>query len=319
MQSLFCYASSSLWGNNYLVAGALKELYMFWMIVGYGKTYLDKCSRDHIGAYAAQAAYFLIMSAIPFLMLLFAICNISSPLMDYVNLFVHEILPSEFEPYIDRVMVLVMQSSAGIVFVSAIMALWASGVAFQNLMVGLNVVHDVKIPKNWLSARVYSIFYTMLLFAAMVITMLMLVFADQLQNIFANYNGLIGYLVGIRPFFRYIFLFGFLILVFTFLFKVLPNKELTFLSQLPGGIISALVWYIFSGLLAIWVRWFGAFSMYGALSTIMIFMFWLYFCMYFMLMAAEANVFFKEAFGVAYIRMKNRVKEKYLSNWNKKG
>lgn len=286
---------------------------MFWMIVGYGKTYLDKCSKDHIGAYAAQAAYFFIMSAIPFLMLFFAICNVSSSMMDYVNLFVHEILPSEFEPYIDRVFEVVMQSSVGIVFISAVMALWSSGKAFQNLMVGLNVVHDVKVQKNWLSARVYSIFYTMLLFAAMIVIMLMMVFTQQLQYLFSNYYGFIAYVVGIKPFFRYSFVFIFLVVVFTFLFKALPNEKLTFVSQLPGGIISAIAWYIFSAFLAIWVRWFGAFSMYGALSTIMIFMFWLYFCMYFMLMAAEANVFFKEAFGVAYLRMKNRVKEKYFS------
>ena len=41
---------------------------MIWMVIGYVKTYLDKCKRDNIGAFAAQAAFFIIMSAIPFLM-----------------------------------------------------------------------------------------------------------------------------------------------------------------------------------------------------------------------------------------------------------
>ncbi len=39
---------------------------MIWMVIGYVKTYLDKCKRDNIGAFAAQAAFFIIMSAIPF-------------------------------------------------------------------------------------------------------------------------------------------------------------------------------------------------------------------------------------------------------------
>ncbi len=291
---------------------------MIWMIIGYGKTYLDKCSKDHIGAYAAQAAYFFIMSAIPFLMLFFAICDYSSSLMAYVTDFIHEAVPAAIEPYIDKIMDAVLQSSMGIVFISAILALWGSGKAFQNLMVGLNVVHEVKVQKNWLSARIYSVFYTMILFVAMIVIMLMLVYTQQLQYVLHNYYGFLAYVVGIRPLFRYVFVFVFLIIVFTFLFKSLPNKKLTFKSQLPGGIISAISWYIFSALLTIWVRLFGAFSMYGALATIMIFMFWLYFCMYFMLMAAEANVFFEQAFGIAYRKMKQRVRDTYADKLTQK-
>ena len=41
-----------------------------WTFLGYGKTYLDKCGRDNIGAYAAQTAYFMIMTSIPVMMLL---------------------------------------------------------------------------------------------------------------------------------------------------------------------------------------------------------------------------------------------------------
>jgi len=101
-----------------------------------------------------------------------------------------------------------------------------------------------------------------------------------------------------------------LVIVFTFLFTVLPNKRLTFFSQLPGGVICAASWYVFSLLLAIWVKIFNTYSMYGAFATMMMFMFWLYFCMYFMLMAAEANVFFEEAFGLAWSKFKERLKEK---------
>jgi membrane protein len=83
------------------------------------------------------------------------------------------------------------------------------------------------------------------------------------------------------------------------------------MSQLPGGIICALSWYLFSTGLAIWVRIFNNFSMYGAFATMMMFMFWLYFCMYFMLMAAEANVFFEQAFGLAWSNFKLKFKEKH--------
>ena len=150
----------------------------------------------------------------------------------------------------------------------------------------------------------------MIILSVIVVIMLMLVFTQKFQGYARTSYGFLAYVVGIRPLFRSIFVFIFLVIVFTFLFTVLPNKNLKFMSQLPGGIICAVSWYVFSLILAIWVKYFNGFSMYGALATMMLFMFWLYFCMYFMLMSAEANVFFHDAFGNAWARFKAKFRIK---------
>jgi membrane protein len=209
----------------------------------------------------------------------------------------------------ERIIRLVTQASFGAISISAVMAIWSSGKAFQNLMVGLNQVNKIEETRNWFGRRFRAIFYTLVLLFVIVVIMLMLVFTQKLQYYAKNYYGFLAYVVGIRPLFRGIFVFIFLVIVFTFLFTVLPNKRLTFFSQLPGGVICAASWYVFSMLLAIWVKIFNNFSMYGAFATMMMFMFWLYFCMYFMLMAAEANVFFEEAFGLAWANFKRKIKE----------
>jgi membrane protein len=289
-----------------------------WTFLGYGKTYLDKCGRDNIGAYAAQTAYFMIMTSIPVMMLLVWIAGYIPSIGQYLNELVYNVLPNEFSPYMAKVIRLVTQASVGAISISVLMAIWASGKAFQNLMVGLNQVNKIEETRNWVARRIRAIFYTLVLLMVIVVIMLMLVFTQKLQYYADNYYGFLAYVVGIRPLFRSIFVFIFLVIVFTFLFTVLPNKNLTFFSQLPGGVICALSWYIFSLLLAVWVKIFNNFSMYGAFATMMMFMFWLYFCMYFMLMAAEANVFFAEAFGLAWEKWKNRFKERHLGNWTTK-
>ncbi|WP_052169855.1 YihY/virulence factor BrkB family protein [Pseudobutyrivibrio ruminis] len=280
-----------------------------WTFLGYGKTYLDKCGRDNIGAYAAQTAYFMIMSAIPFMMLLVWIAGYVPSINEYMNELVFDVLPETFLPYVERIIRLVTQASVGAISISAVMAIWSSGKAFQNLMVGLNQVNKIEETRNWFGRRLRAIFYTLVLLFVIVVIMLMLVFTQKLQYYAKNYYGFLAYVVGIRPLFRGIFVFIFLVIVFTFLFTVLPNKNLSFFSQLPGGVICAASWYVFSMLLAIWVKIFNNFSMYGAFATMMMFMFWLYFCMYFMLMAAEANVFFEEAFGLAWTNFKRKIKE----------
>lgn len=77
---------------------------------------------------------------------------------------------------------------------------------------------------------------------------------------------------------------------------MLPNKKLTFKSQIPGAAICAVAWYVFSFALSIYVDYFNGFSMYGSLTTIALIMLWLYFCMYIMMMSAEVNVIFNESF-----------------------
>ena len=289
-----------------------------WTFLGYGKTYLDKCGRDNIGAYAAQTAYFMIMSSIPVMMLLVWIAGYIPSINEYMNELIYNVMPDEFSPYMAKVVNLVTQASVGAISISVIMAIWASGKAFQNLMVGLNQVNKIQETRNWFGRRFRAIFYTLVLLSVIVVIMLMLVFTQQLQYYARNYYGFLAYVVGIRPLFRGVFLFIFLVIVFTFLFTVLPNKHLTFFSQLPGGVICATSWYVFSLVLAIWVKIFNNFSMYGAFATMMMFMFWLYFCMYFMLMSAEANVFFEEAFGLAWKKFVDNLKEKHSIKWTTK-
>ncbi len=289
-----------------------------WTFLGYGKTYLDKCGRDNIGAYAAQTAYFMIMSAIPVMMLLVWVAGLVPSINLYMNELIYDVLPSEFSPYMAKVVRLVTQGSVGAISISAIMAIWSSGKAFQNLMVGLNQVNKIEETRNWFARRLRAVFYTLILLSVIVVIMLMLVFTQKFQYFAKNYYGVVPYIVGIRPLFRSVFVFIFLVIVFTFLFTVLPNKHLKFMSQLPGGVICAVSWYLFSMFLAIWVRIFNNFSMYGTFATMMMFMFWLYFCMYFMLMAAEANVFFADAFGLAWQNYKKRFKERHFTSWTSK-
>ena len=286
-----------------------------WTFLGYGKTYLDKCGRDNISAYAAQTAYFMIMSSIPFMMLLVYIAGFVPPIKQYMNELVYNVLPDTIEPYMLKVYAMITQASVGMISIAVVMAIWASGKAFQNLMVGLNQVNKIEETRNWFGRRFRAIIYTMIILSVIVVIMLMMVFTQQLQYYAKNYYGFLAYVVGIRPLFRGVFVFVFLVIVFTFLFTVLPNKHLSFFSQLPGGFICAVSWYVFSLLLAGWVRVFNNFSMYGALATMMLFMFWLYFCMYFMLMAAEANVFFSDAFGLAWEKHKKNLSMKGRAKW----
>ena len=122
------------------------------------------------------------------------------------------------------------------------------------------------------------------------------VFSGYLYRMLPEDGGLVSLILQVRPLIRWIVLFFLLSLFFTALFAALPNRKLTFRSQLPGGVACALSWYVFSFFLSVYVNHFQGFGMYGSMTTVTLLMLWLYVCMYIFLVCAEANLFFGELF-----------------------
>ena len=85
------------------------------------------------------------------------------------------------------------------------------------------------------------------------------------------------------------------------LYKVLPNRKATFKSQIPGALIIAVAWSIFSYGFSFYFEIFPGFSnMYGNLATIIMVMVWLYICMNLLLYGAEINAYFEKEFRIAH-------------------
>lgn len=273
---------------------------MAWMIVGYVKTYLDKCKRDNIGAFAAQAAFFIIMSAIPFFMVFMSLLRYIPISRDYVMELMYAAMPGYIQPFLRYILTEVYSRSFGVLSLAVIVALWSAGKALQYMTAGLNVLNGIEETRNWLVVRFWSVMYTVILIFALLLVLILMVFNEHIQGIMQSAYGLRGLLfaiISVRPLIRGLLVFGVLTGLFVWFFTVLPNKKVKPVSQLPGAVICGAIWYVFSMFLSLYVKIYDRFSIYGSLSTLVLMMFWLYSCMYIMFMCAEANVFFGQVFG----------------------
>ena len=76
------------------------------------------------------------------------------------------------------------------------------------------------------------------------------------------------------------------------MYRFVPGHKQGFKKQIPGAIVATLGWYIISWIFSIYLDTFKGFSvMYGSLTTIVLAMMWVYFCMYIILIGAEVNNF----------------------------
>ena len=69
-------------------------------------------------------------------------------------------------------------------------------------------------------------------------------------------------------------------LLFTAMFMRLPGRKNTFSDSLPGAVLAALGWLIFSGLFSVYMERYAGYSgVYGSVYAVALSMLWLYCCL----------------------------------------
>ena len=263
--------------------------------------FMDRVSGDHVGAYATQAAYFLILSFIPCILFLTTLVRYTPITYNMVRDAIVAFVPENIQSFVLGIVVDVYKRSTAIVPISAL-------VGMQSLINGLNTIYHVKETRNWLITRIYAVFYTFSLVVALIICLLMLVLGNRIQELAAMYVPFVGKVLARILGARTELVFAVLFLVFLLLYKVLPNRKATLKSQVPGALIIAVAWSIFSYGFSFYFEIFPGFSnMYGNLTTIIMVMIWLYFCMNLFLYGAEINAYFEKDFRKAHRSVKGMI------------
>ena len=267
---------------------------MFWKIIARTKAFLQECRRANVSAYAAQSAFFIIMSLIPFAMLFISLIQYTPVTKSMVMELINRLMPGYISPFLIGIINEVYRNSVGIVSVAAIMAVWSAAKGIQCLTNGLNSVYDIEETRNWIFLRFRAILYTLMLVAAIVVSLTLMVFGNSLQHLIAKYIPFVANITqGILKC-RSLILLAMMMVFFLMLFKMLPNRKAELKSQLPGSVMSAVGWSLLSFGISVYVDYFNGFSMYGSLTTIILVMMWLYFGIYILLVCAEINKMYEE-------------------------
>ena len=261
--------------------------------------FVKRMQEDHIGAYAAQAAYFLIMSFIPFVLVLTALVQYTPLTYRMLRQVIIGFVPDNLQDFVLKIIAEVFTKSAAVVPISGLFALWSSGKGMQSLIAGLNVIYHVKETRNWLTNRLYSMLYMFLFIIAIITSLLLLVMGNRIHAELVVH-----------------------FLVFLVLYRYLPNRKASLKSQVPGAFIIAVAWSMFSYFFSLYFTFFPNFSnMYGSLSALIMVMLWLYVCMNLLLYGAELNAYFEKQFRQAQYTVWQQIKkllDRFLALWHHK-
>ena len=261
------------------------------------KGFLNRAFRDHVSAYAAQAAYFIILSFIPFILFLLTIVRYTPLTQVMVRQVIAEICPENFRGLVLSIVNEVYGKTSAVVPITLLLSLWSSGKGVQAITNGLNTIYHVEETRDWLTTRLWSVFCTFAFVVAVIVSLVLLVFGNSLQKSLTLWQPWLGRLIAQIIGARTLTAFLFLMAVFLALYKVLPNRKATFKSQMPGAFITAVAWMVFSYAFSLYYTFFpNTLNMYGSFATIILIMLWMYICMNIVLYGAEVNAYFENSF-----------------------
>ena len=275
---------------------------------------MNRMNQDHVSAFAAQAAFFILMSFVPFLMLLLQLVSYVSVTKDMVVEMILQVMPDagDFRSFLLSIIQEVYDKSTAVVPISAIFTLWSAGKGLQGLTNGVNAIYHVKETRNYVVTRIRSALYTLVFILAVIGSLILLVFGNSIQKLLTRYIPALArvtaYIIGMRTAVSLVVL----ALIFLMVYKFLPNRKTSFRSQVPGAVISAVAWSLFSLGFSVYLDYYDGFSnMYGSLTTIILILLWLYFCMYIVLIGAEINAYFEERLRRLHRVASERIRNEY--------
>lgn len=255
--------------------------------------FIKKIRDDHVSAFSAQAAFFIIISFFPFIMFSLSIVPFFQLQESTILKIVTQIFPKAFNSLIVLVITEIYDTanSGTVISVTALTALWSAGKGFLAIMKGLNSVYEINETRQGILLRIISTIYTLIFSVMLIASIILFVFGNKLfiwiTNRFPVMRDLALVIISMRTIVGMILLFIFFLIIYL----VIPNRKTKISKEIPGAMVCAGGWMGFSYAFSYYIDHYSNYaSMYGSLTTIVIFMLWMYCCMYILFIGAEVNI-----------------------------
>lgn len=261
------------------------------------KRTFDVYSKHEMDVYSGNATFYLMISTVPFLMMIIYIINLLPwfTVEDVSNFLMNVVpdIPQVRTAIVSIIVNLNRYSGTMVVYAFAFTCLWSGSHGISALMAGLEKINHTQRkyihskPKAILYAVLFSLLIPSMLLFQMLRSSIEVIITDifevlKLPEIAEKINGVLEY-SGIVTFAAMI-----LIIVLTFTF--LPSGKRKIKNQLPGSIFSCVMWVFFTKAFGYFItRFWRLSSVYGTLAAVFLAAMWLRFIITFLFYGASLN------------------------------
>ncbi len=256
---------------------------------------LNVTMEDRVTVYAAQASFFIVISTIPFIMLLFSLSSFILPdrVYSFIVSFGQALPGSASEFFMTLVDEMYAKPAINIISLTAAVALWTASRGIGAVRGGIATVYKSDSHKSFVKRTALSLMYTLVFIVLIIALVGLMLFGEQLNALLIDKIKFLSHLQGVFKY-RTVIFFVFLTFFFTGLYYSVGRGGGTFGKRIsehfPGAVLASAGWVLFSYFYSLYTVYFSRVSyIYGSLTAIVLLMLWLYFCMIILLCGAEVN------------------------------
>jgi membrane protein len=257
---------------------------------------LRKFNDDNGFFLSSGIAFNILINLIPFIMLLLALVGTylykDQEVLNHIRAYFRDIAPTLDPKIIGNLMDLI-ESRQIVGILGFVGLLWFSTWVFGSLRIALNIVFRVEKNRGMLRGIGIDLFMIFLAGILLLVSMILTPVVTFLQS----YQGQIPVAIGptIQWILKYLLPFFPDLLHVFLIYKIIPNKRVHFTSALQAALFTGLLWELAKHLFAWYVVHLAQYSFfYGSLSTLVIFVLWVYYSSTILVVGGEFAYFLEE-------------------------
>lgn len=250
---------------------------------------ISEIRKDNIFIYSAHASFYIIISIIPFIMLILSFSRYIIPITKTeLSEIILPLLPRVLHPAAGAVIgELFSKPSASVISITAVSTLWTASRGVAAIERGIARVYKKNLHDSFLLTITYNILHTI----SFIFMTILAAFLSAVTSFLAAESGMVFLTSLLKWFFVPIILIALLTFVYTSLSGIW--RPITY--HLPGAVFTAIAWIIASVIFSFYINNFANYSyIYGSLSAIILMLLWIYVCTIILLLGAEVNMLLKK-------------------------
>ncbi len=240
--------------------------------------------------------FYILINLIPFIMLLLALVGTylynDQEVLNHIRAYFRDVAPA-LDPKIMKSLTDVIQNRQIVGVLGSVGLVWFSTWVFKSLRIVLNIVFRVEKSRGILRGIGLDLFMIVLAGILLFVSMILSSVVTFLQG----YQGQIPVVIGptIQWILKYLLPFFLTVGMFFLIYKIIPNKGVRFKSAFQAALFTGLLWELAKHLFGWYVLHLAKYSIfYGSLSTLAIFVFWVYYSSTILVVGAEFAYFLEE-------------------------
>ena len=266
-----------------------KDLGLLWQA-------LKKFNEDNGFFLSSGIAFNILIGLIPFIMLLLALIGTylynNQEVLNHFLAYARDAAPT-LDAKAMKTLTDVIQNRQIVGILGIVGLLWISTRVFSSLRIALNIVFGAEKRQAMLRGIVVDLLMVVLVGILLFVSMILSPLVIFLQG----YQGRIPMAIGptIQWTLKYLLPFFLTCCMFFLIYKIIPNKKVLFTSALQAALFAGLLWELAKHLFAWYVLHLARYSIfYGSLSTLAIFVLWVYYSSTILVVGGELAYFLEE-------------------------